>query len=574
MTEQQNGAEFILGAVCAEGVGHVFMVPGGHNDPFMIPMVRTPGLQTVVAAFEGGAAFMADGYARASGRFGVAFGIGGPGVLNMATALMSSYSDFIPVLAISGEVPVSWEGRGAFQDAGTTGIDDTVALRSLVSESVRVESTTMLSNTLRGLLLHAVTRREPVHLSVPLDIQTGPQKLAWQPLDASLYQHNALDQNAFDEALGKLTAKAGTVAIFVGAGMRSDEDGRRLIEVAERYEIPVATSQGAKGFMPEDHPLSLGVFGYGGSRWATGLLTGEGLDSLIVIGSALSQRDTLQWDPALGRNRTLIHVDEKVEYIGRTYPASLPVVGSGGAFLQALLDASGKPVSTLNDGIQARRDLLAKVQATGRREYGVEARRDDSRPMNPARVIAAAREVLPRQTVAVVDSGAHRAFAAQNWQSYGPRNYLSATNMGPMGAAIPLTVGAEKVRPDVRHLTITSDGCMLMHGLELHTAVREGSNMIVLISNNQSYGNIWYRAHTMGPKEAALTDIPGVDWVGFARSVGAQGESVENPDELHAAFERASEATGPYVVDARTDKAAAKPTTEWDHAVAIWEDND
>ena len=148
-----DGAEYLVRALAAEGVDHLFMVPGGMNDAFMPPMTGTPGVRTVVAAFEGGAAFMADGWSRATGRVGVAFGIGGPGILNMATALASARSDRSTVLAVSGEVPVSWEGRGGFQDATGPGLDDMVVLRTICEMSVRVESASMLDHQLRALLL-------------------------------------------------------------------------------------------------------------------------------------------------------------------------------------------------------------------------------------------------------------------------------------------------------------------------------------------------------------------------------------------------------------------------------------
>ncbi|MEI8082347.1 MAG: thiamine pyrophosphate-binding protein [Actinomycetes bacterium] len=571
--QPQSGAQFVLSALASEGVDHVFMVPGGHNDPLMTPMATTANMTTIVAAFEGGAAFMADGYSRATGKVGAAFGIGGPGALNMATALASSAADRVPVLAVSGEVPVDWEGRGGFQDASSTALDDTAVMRSVCGHSSRAESAGTLPLHLRGALLHAITKRRPAHLSIPVDIQNSPITTPWVPLPSDLHCPLFLDGNATDQVLDTLSGAGRTIAILAGPGLRRNGEDE-LAALADKWHIPVATTLGAKGILPEDHPLSVGVFGYGGSRWATELIMGSDLEILIVVGSALSQRDTMTWDRKMLPSHALIHCDEDPALLTRTWPQSQVVIGAPSPFLRALADADGEPARGLAAGVGKRADLLARVQALGPRSYDVDTRTSNNVPLHPARVIAEARKAFPRDTVAVVDAGAHRAFAAQHWQAFGPRSYLCATNMGPMGAAVPMTVGSAAARPHQHHLCITSDGCMLMHGMELHTAAQHNLPMTLLVLNNHSYGNIWFRADSMGPRESALTDIVGIDWAEFGRAMGAESVRVERPDQLAAAFEMAQACDGPCVIDARTDKTAVKPTGEWAAALADWEDND
>jgi len=259
-----NGATYILQSLAAEGVEDVFMVPGGMNDPFM-PGMAAGGVRTIVAAHEGGAAYMADGYARASGRLGVAFGIGGPGVFNMVTALAAARVDRSAVLAISGEVPTDREGRGGFQDATGAALDDVSVLKPVTAESLSVAAPALLDGELRSAALTALRDRFPVHLSVPLDVQRADVDATWTPLPKAAYRPEIVDEAA-------------------------------LLSFAERFEIPVATTLPAKGSLAEDHPLSLGVFGYGGSRWAPDAILDPGVEVLMVIGSPLSQRDTLNWD--------------------------------------------------------------------------------------------------------------------------------------------------------------------------------------------------------------------------------------------------------------------------------------
>lgn len=568
-----TGAEFIVDALVAEGVSRIFMVPGGHNDPFMPPMTRTPGLQTLVAAHEGGAAFMADGYARATGELGVAFGIGGPGITNMTTALASARVDRSALVAISGEVPTVWEGQGGFQDASGPDLDDVAAMRAVCTFSTRVESPAGLSPMLREALTAARDRKGPVHLSIPLDVQRVRQSEHWQTLPPPVDRMDFLDEEGLDRVFDVLDEGPQNIVLLAGPGVRHARAAQALQTAAEAWDLPVATTLSAKGILPEDHPLALGVFGYGGNRWATeALLSGE-VDVLIVVGAALTQRDTLQWDRRMLPRRALVHVGADPANLTRTWLPEVSVLGSPGTFLRRLEHADGAAGRALDAGRSRRAEFLRSLRAHGPFAYDVESRLSTQVPLHPATVVNAAREVFPREAVAVVDSGAHRAFAAQHWMAYGSRNYLSATYLGPMGAAVPLAIGSASIRSDVPHVVFAGDGCLLMHGMELHTAARYGLPLVVVVMNNRSYGNIWYRAHEMGPAESALTDIPRLDWAAFGTAMGVPTETIRAPGDVRPAFERAMARGGPCLVDARIDKTATKPTAPWNAAVREWEDD-
>ena len=212
------------------------------------------------------------------------------------------------------------------------------------------------------------------------------------------------------------------------------------------------------------------------------------------------------------------------------------------------------------------------MRARGPRRYREEDCASDAVPMHPACVVDALRAAVPADTVLCVDSGAHRAWFAEYWDVRVPGTHLSLTNLGPMGGAIPMGIGAKLARPERPMVIATGDGCMLMHGMELHTAAREDVPVIVALMNNGSYGNIWYRAHAMGPGPESLTDISGIDWVGFARSLGGDGETVTDPADVAAAARRGLEAGGPYLLDLRIDKAYPTPIAPWRVAVKEWED--
>ncbi len=568
------GSEHVLAAVRAQGTDHCFMVPGGLDDPFMAPMTGTDGLRTVVAAFEGGAAYMADGYARASGRLGVCFGIGGPGVLNMATALAAARADRSSVLAVSGEVATSWEGLGGFQDASGAALDDLDAIRPLTGASLSVESPALLRHHLRQVMTTALVDHVPVHLSVPVDVQQAEVGDGWDPLPDHLVRPRHVDEEALAAALQALDGQspARNVVVLAGEGVRGRDGREQLRRCCERFALPVATTLGGKGVISEDHPLALGVFGYGGSRWATEAILSDEVEVLLVVGTGLSQRDTLQWDTAMLPSRALVHVAADPTDIGRTWPADVPVVAEPAAALARQTDLSGPVADALLAGRDDRLGFVERIRALPRR-YAEEDTTSDASPMHPARVVTELRAALPDDGVLCVDSGAHRAWFAEYWTVRKAGTHLSLTNLAPMGGAVPLGIGAKLARPERPLLVATGDGCMLMHGMELHTAARERVPMVVAVMDNRAYGNIWYRAHAIGDGPAALTDIPGMDWVGFARSVGAEGERVEHPDGIAAAMGRALDADGPYLLDLVIDKTYPTPVAPWRDAVAHWEDD-
>lgn len=568
------GTDFIVQALRDEGIDHVFLVPGGLIDPFYDSLVQTPGITPIVAAHEGGAAYMADGYARASGAFGACFVIGGPGATNTATALSAALTDEIPVILLSGEVPTDWEGRGGFQDSSPAGLNDVEILRPLTRYSIQVEDPRLLEHHLRAALQEmALGSQAPVHLCVPTNIQKATITHPHRPVVASMREPRVLD-HAGIRALGALLENptpAGRIAILAGFGVVRSGAADALRSLAERYQIPVATTLKAKGVLPEDHPLSVGIFGYAGTRHATELLLGGACEALIVVGSGLDQRDTMYWNVGLTPPRGLVQVDIDQAALGRNYPVGLPIVSDAQAFLEHLASPECGLQGLLEAGVAQRTAWLDQVRDSGTLLCDPENATSEVVPMHPARVITEARAALPRDTVVLVDSGAHRAFAGHYWRSFAPNEYLSATNIGPMGWAIPAAVGAKCARPDQPLLVITGDGCMLMHGMEVQTAARHGLPIIYLVINNSALGNIYLRAKN--EPGGALTILPTHDWAAFARSLGGDGVTVEQPGDLAAAFAAGLAARGPFVIDARCSREFPTPVTPFNQAAKEWMDD-
>jgi acetolactate synthase-1/2/3 large subunit len=234
-----------------------------------------------------------------------------------------------------------------------------------------------------------------------------------------------------------------------------------------------------------------------------------------------------------------------------------------------LLDHGDELKPSLETTRAARSAWLAGIRSKDRLQ-DLENCASDAAPIHPARVIRELRKALPRDGVLVVDSGAHRAFAGHYWEAYEPRTYISATNLGPMGWAIPAAVGVQCARPLRRVAVITGDGCMRMNGIEVSTAARYRLPIVFVVINNAALGNVWLRAHKFGAVPDELTRLPDHDWAGFARSLGCRGETVGDPADLAGAFERALEGEGPCLVDVKADKAFATPVEDWAAAIAAY----
>ena len=248
------GTDYILDALAEEGLRHLFMVPGGLVDPFLPALARQGKLTPVVAAHEGGAVYMADGYARASGSFGAALGIGGPGSCNMATAVAAAKTDGSPLLVLTGEVPLDMEGRGAFQDASQATLDDTAVMGPITRLSKTVASSKNLNHWFR----HALTTmwaqpRGPVHLSLTHDALTGECATPYRKVGGLLRGRAAAEPGAGRSRAALLADRNGRnvrIAVLAGAGIEHDAAAARLKEIAERWSFPVATTLRAKGVLP------------------------------------------------------------------------------------------------------------------------------------------------------------------------------------------------------------------------------------------------------------------------------------------------------------------------------------
>lgn len=560
-----KGTEYILSTFPLLGVNHLFMFVGGLVDNFL-PDATSGVVTPIVACNESGAGYAADGYARATGKFGPVLIIGGPGAFNAVGGVGAACADKVPLLVLTGETSTTEQGLGSFQDSSGVGVGDTRVFTSLTGFTQVVPSPAALPNYLRVAYEAMLGRQMPVHLGVPMDVQKaeiGHMHL-WQT-PPSTEPPRILDETSFEEFGRAVLGRGTNLAILAGGGTLSSDAADELLRAAEELQIPVATTFRAKGAISEDHPLSLGMFGYAGHPPAEDCLTSGEVDGLLVLGSSLNQRDTLNWNARLKPRLGLAQVNLEADVLGRNFPVSHRVVGDVRTALRRLLDRQAPWAEAIRKSAPERR-AWADGYLKRPRFLSPEDMTSDAVPIHPARIIAELRNSLPRDAALLIDSGAHRAFAGHYFPIYQPRRLFSATGLGPMGWALGASIGVAVALPGTRVAVVTGDGCMLQNGIEIASAARHDLTILYVVLNNSALGNVYLRAKQMGDGPRRLTELPTHHWEAFARSLGLRARTVSQPGDLAAAFGEFLSGPGPMLVDVRCDRDALTPVGPWNEA--------
>jgi acetolactate synthase I/II/III large subunit len=583
--ENNSVALYILNALKQEGIDHIFLVPGYNIDPFVENYAKAK-IHAVVAAHEGGAAYMADGYARARQSFGVCMGLGGPGLTNMVTAIAAAYADRSPILVMSGSLPAEWSGDGTFQDSSATGIDDCDIMRPITVWAQRIPTVfkedpqksgfyqpnyervpNFLQKAMRAM---GGLENRPVFLSVPFNVLNGKYEAGYTSTWAK-ESPRILDRSTVHR-IPEILKQATRIAILAGNGCVRSQASEAIQAFAEKFSIPVVTTLRAKGLISEDQsesPMSFGFFGNSGTLQSNKVVMGSSeipkAEVLLVLGATLNEANTYAWGKDFPPSGALVRVDINPNIVtGKNYDETF-VMGDVRELLDWLCENEALFEKELQASEPDRQAWLDQIRETPYYDLP-DTRIGNAVPIHPAQVVVKLREVAPKDTVLVVDSGAHSYHVPHHWTSYAPNELLILTNTGPMGYGIALSIGAKLARPHQPCVAIVGDGSILMHGMELQTAVRYQIPLIVVVINNSVLGNVYLRAiENDWPAEAVeLVKIPTLHCVDLARSFGADGVIVEHPDQLTAAFQQAFASKVPFVVDIHCCRDCPVPNNAYD----------
>ena len=525
---QVSGAESLVRSLVAHGVDTVFGLPGVQIMPIFDALHGHPEVRVVNVRHEQAAAYMADGYARASGRPGVALVVPGPGALNAAGALGTAYSASSPVLLISGQIGTGDLGRrrGVLHE-----VDDQLEVfRPLTKWSHRVMEADGIPSAVRRAFQELCTGRpRPVELELPPDVLTAPAPEGDEGPDT--YAPPAPTPEAVADA-AQLLSNARRVLIWAGGGAVRSHAGEELAAVAELLGAPVVTTPEGKGAIPEDHPLSLGACysTFGPAQWLA-----PQADVVLAVGTRFTLPMTGPW--SLRPPQALVQIDIDPEEVGQSYPAQVGLVGDARLALGALrerLEGAQRASSWTQEEFHA-----ARLQA----EQEVHELTSFQLP-----IVNALRQEMDRDAVLVSGVTNVAYWANLAYPVYEPDTYLTSSYFATLGFAFPTALGAKVARPERQVVALTGDGGFLYDVGELATAVQHGINIVVVVFNDNAFGASLNDQQTRYQGRVIGTQLHNPDFVKLAESFGAVGMRAQ-PEEFGPGLRQALSAQRPVLLE-------------------------
>ncbi len=549
---RMTGARFMVETMKEYGVSHVFYMPMIVTRA-LVEMEKV-GIRRIMTHSEKAAAYRADGYARAARRPAVCMSQN-VGAANLAAGLQDAYLGCSPVVALTGRRPPGWRDRHSYQE-----IDHWQLFEPVTKYNVQVETLEELSGALRQAFRSAVSGAPaPTHVELPgiagdvLANAEGDLEVIREQRFAAIPPFRPRPDPSDIEAVARLLAAAERPALVAGGGATYSGAGAEVLALIEKLQVPMAFSLNAKGLVPDNHPLNVGLVG-AYSRWSANRVIAEA-DMVLFVGSRAGSHVTNNWlVPRPGTKVAQIDVD--AEELGRNYPNSASVLGDARESLRQLLDAV--------DAVPARDAWLGRVNelVAGWTAEFEGFWQSDAVPMRPERVCHEVSDALPDDAVVVVDTG-HNAMWSGMYMDINKPGQRYIRCAGSLGWAFPAAIGAKCAVGDRPVICFTGDGGFWYHLTELETAVHQGIPLITVVNDNRSLNQTRRSVERAYEGSAGDPDLiwqfTDMDFAALAQEMGATGILVTRPGELKGAIEMALEADGPVVIDAKTDPDAIAP---------------
>ncbi len=567
--ETLTGAQALIRSLERQGVEVMFGLPGGAILPVYDPIIES-SIRHILVRHEQGAGHMAEGYALATGRPGVAMVTSGPGATNVVTPLSNAYMDSTPLVVVSGQVATAAIGTDAFQECDITGVTMEITKHNwLVTDASEIPRTVAAA-------FHVATtgRPGPVLIDVPKDVSNAPMEWYWpssvEDLDLPGYRPETAPEPEALEAAAELLLAAERPVLYVGGGVLKASASEALRELAERTGAPVVTTLMARGAFPDSHPLCLGMPGMHGTYTAVTAM--QRADLLVALGTRFDDRVTGKV-AAFAPRAKVIHVDIDPAELGKVRRPEVALRGDCSEVLAGLLSvldrlglhhddsaAGSRSGAAATPGSPASRRPSLKgwwrELAAWQERYPLHYEPAANGTIKPQAVVETLRDLSPPGTVVVAGVGQHQMWASQWWRFEEPRTWINSGGAGTMGFAVPAAIGAKVGRPGRTVWAIDGDGCFQMTAQELVTARAEQIPVKVAILNNAYLGMVrqWQEMfYEERYSEVYLSpDLP--DYVKWAEAMGCVGIRAEIPEDVVPAVEKANAVNDrPVVVDFRTD---------------------
>jgi acetolactate synthase I/II/III large subunit len=537
----RHGGKILIDQLESQGTTAAFTVPGESFLAALDGLHDSNRIKTVICRQEGGAAMMAEAWGKVTGEPGICFVTRGPGAANAMSGLHVAQQDSTPMIMFLGLPGEKHEDREAFQEIETKQL-----FSSFVKWSAVIRSTARIPEYVSHAYHAAKNGRPgPVVLGLPEDMLSS----MGDAVDAKPARFAAPAASAADvEELKAVLAKAKRPVMIIGGPGWSREIQRKVEAFAERYDMPVAAAFRFQDYMDNRHPNYVGHAGIGlDAKLANAI---KGADVLIVVGARLGEMTTSTYTllDIPNPSQFLVHVHPSGNELGSVYRADLPINATAETFANAL-DALGKPSSTPWSGLRKElrasyEESLNAVPTPGAVQFG--------------EVVRTVSDMMPENGIVTNGAGNYAGFVHKYTQYKGYRSQLAPTS-GSMGYGLPAAIAAKLADPTRTVVNYAGDGCFMMTGQELATAVQYGLNVVTIIANNGMYGTIRMHQEKTYPNRVAGTQLVNPDFAAYARAFGAHGETVERTEDFKPAFQRALDAGKPAIIECRVDPEALTP---------------
>ncbi|MGA1874075.1 MAG: biosynthetic-type acetolactate synthase large subunit [bacterium] len=537
---KKTGARIFVETLLEQGVDTIFGYPGGVLLPIYDELYSAK-IRHILSRHEQGAIHAADGYARATGKTGVVIATSGPGATNLVTGLATAAMDSIPLVAFTGQVPTHMLGNDSFQEADIYGISIPVTKYNyLVKETSRLKQVMY-----EAFHLAKTGRPGPVLIDLPKDIQTN--EIANPPIpeltlpEKTLYPYPFRDREKQMERIITLIQKAQRPVIYAGGGIITAGAHEALRMLAEKASIPVTTTLMGKGGFPDAHPLSLGMLGMHGTRYANYAVSES--DLLLAVGARFDDRVTGKIS-AFASKAKIIHIDIDPAEVGKIVNVDASLLGDAREVLTELHDRVKE---------QSPSGWLEQVNRW-KRDYPLSYRKREG-IICPQYVVEQIYELTGGKAIITTEVGQNQMWAAQYYKCTEPRTFISSGGLGTMGYGFPAAIGAKIGCPERIVFDIAGDGSFQMNIQELATAVHNKVNVKVAILNNGYLGMVRQWQELFYGKRYSQTPLNGnPDFVKIAEGYGAAGIRVEKPSEVPSAVQKAIELDRPVIIDFHVDQ--------------------
>ncbi len=560
---QLSGAEAFVRMLQRHGVKHIFGLCGDTTLPFYDALARLDhGMTHILTRDERCAAYMADAYARVTGRVGVCEGPSGGGATYILPGVVEANESSFPILAVTSDISVTARGRFAL-----TELDQEALFRPLTKYTHVLNSALEVAPTIRRAFREMTTGRPgSAHIGLPYDVQKAPvdENDVWAHEDLCGFpaRRSGPDPDAVERAAA-LIAEAREPLFICGGGPVLSGAFPEVLAISELLEIPVSTTISGKGIIAEDHPLAVGVVGSNGGTIPTRDIVDDA-DLIVFVGCRAGSVTTERWRHPVPGAAKIVQIDVDPTVIGTNYAADAALVGDARLCLNALLIALRDRVKTTPTRARGRR-AVAEAKARKFAAFA-ELAASNERPIRPERLIATLQKLLPSDAVIVADPGTPCPYFSGYYEFRETgRHFITNRAHGALGFALPASIGAAVGRPNAKVVSVMGDGSFGFSCGEMETMVRLGLPITMIVISNSVFG--WIKAgqrHSYDERYFSV-DFNRSDHARIAEAFGVRSWRVEDPGALESTLKKALEAEGPTLVDviAQPLHEARAPVSEW-----------